>query len=221
MTMPTDEFLNSRLGDPATLAAVAAQEYGRARWVSRHPLVAFGLLPLPAALLLIVATTLLLGLAVSGIGWAVAGDVEKLPRPALVALAYTAAWSVRLVPFTVLAVLFTRLYLRCQVSRWWFAAAAAQVLVVAGSIISLIQYSDEPGRSAWLIGLAWAPFPVDGRWGLPFLHLVGWMQLVQVIVPVAVGALVFRAARLRRLTLADDNCIRVREARPATRRDEL
>lgn len=193
----TDDTRTERLGEPAALAARADEEYRRARWTSRHPLLVFGLLPLPAVLLAFAATALLLGLTAWGVGWVAAGDVDNLPRPARVALAYAAAWGVRFVPFAILAVLFTRLYLRSRVSRWWFVTAAAQVLAVAGSMISLIRYSDEPGQSQWMIGFAWAPIPLGDGWALPFVSFVGWMQAVQVLVPVAVGALVFRAARRR------------------------
>jgi hypothetical protein len=113
----TDDVMATRLGEPAALAAAAAEEYRRARWASQRPQVAFGLLPLPATLLVFAATVLLLGLAAYCVGWAVAGDVDDLPRPALVALAFALAWVVRFVPFAVLAALFTRLYLRSRVSR--------------------------------------------------------------------------------------------------------
>jgi hypothetical protein len=198
----TDDELNARLGEPAALATQAAEEYRRARWTSRHPLLVFGLLPLPATLLVFAATVLLFGLTASILGWVLVGDVDNLPRPMLVAFAYAVAWGVRFVPFVVLAVLFTRLYLRSRVSRWWFAAAAIQILLVAGSMISLINYSDEPGKSQWMIGFAWAPMPVGDGWTLPFLNAVGWMQAVQLVVPVAVGALVFRAARRKQDALA-------------------
>ena len=198
----TEDALNARLGDPAALAAQAAEEYRRSRWASRHPLLVFGLLPLPATLLVFMATLLLFGLAAYGIGWVVAGDVDDLPRPALVAFAYSVAWGVRFVPFVVLAVLFTRLYLRSRVSRWWFATAAAQILIVAGSMISLIRYSDEPGQSQWMLGFAWVPMPLATGGPCRSSTLVGWMQVVQVVVPVAVGALLFRAARRKQAALA-------------------
>jgi hypothetical protein len=200
-SMMTDDALNKRLGEPAALATWAAEEYRRARWTSRHPVLVFGLLPLPTILLAFAATVLALWLAVSGVGW-VAGDLDNLSRPTRVALVYTAAWSVRFVPFALVAVLFTRLYLRSRVNRWWFAAAAAQVLLVAGSMMSLMNYSDEPGQSQWVIGFACVPVPVGEGWSLPFLNLVGWSQVLQVIVPVAIGALVFSTARRRQIALA-------------------
>jgi len=109
----------------------------------------FGLLPLPATVLIVAATVLLLGLTVYIIGGAVAGSVDNLPRSALVVLTYALAWAVRLLPFAVSARLFTRVYLRSRVNRWWFITAAAQVLLVAGSTVSLINYSDEPGQSQY------------------------------------------------------------------------
>jgi hypothetical protein len=198
----TDEVLNERLGAPAALAAGAAEEYRRARWTSRHPLVVFGLLPLPATLLVFAATVFALALAVYVVGWVTAGDVSDLPRPALVVLTSAMAWAVRFLPFGVLALLFTRLYVRSRVSRWWLVTAAAQVLVVAGSTISMINYRDEPGQSQYILGFALAPSPGGDGWTLPFLSLVGWSQVMQVIVPVAVGTFMYRAAHRRRAALA-------------------
>jgi hypothetical protein len=196
----TDDVLNERLGRPAELAAHAAEEYRRARWASRHPLLVFGLLPLPATVLAFAAT--MLAVWVTGEGLAlVLGDVDQLPRPAVVALAYTVAWGVRFVPFVMVAVLFTRVYLRSRVSGWWFAVGAAQVLLVAGSFFSSVHYSDEPGGSTWQVGFAWLPVPLQDGWAMPLLTLVGWAQLAQILMPVAVGVLMVRAARRKQAAL--------------------
>lgn len=202
MLMQTEDVLNARLGDPEMLAAKAAEEFRRTRWTSRHPLLVFGLLPLPVTLFVFVTTLVLFGLAAYCIGWLIAGDVGQLPRPVVVALAYSAAWGVRFAPFVLLVVLFSRLHLRSQVSRWWLATAAVQVLVVAGSLVSSVQYSSEPGRSAWILGFAWMPVPHGDGWALPFLNLIGWMQALQIAVPLAVGALVFHASHRRQVALA-------------------
>lgn len=198
MMMPTEDDLNARLGDPEILAAQASEEYRRSRWASRHPLLVFGLLPLPITLVVVIATLVLFGLVAYGIDWL----VDDLPRPAVVALAYSAAWGVRFLPFVLLVVLFSQLYLRSQVSRWWLATAAAQVLVVAGSLVSSIQYNSEPGQSAWILVFAWMPVPLGDGWALPFLNSVGWMQALQIAVPLAVGALVLHASHRRQVALA-------------------
>ncbi|QEL20448.1 hypothetical protein [Limnoglobus roseus] len=198
----TDDVLIARVGEPTVLAARAAEDYRRARWSSRHPLLAFGLLPLPATVLAFAATVLAFGVAANVGAWLTVGDTDLLPRPAMVALAYGLAWGVRFVPFVLLAVLFTRLYVRGRVSRWWFAAAGAQVLTVAGSLVSAIQFRDDPGQSTWTLGVAWLPVPLHDGWALPFLSLVGWAQVAQVAVPLGVGALMVRAARRRQAVLA-------------------
>jgi hypothetical protein len=202
----TEDVLNERMGTPAALAALAAQaaeEYRRSRWTSRHPLVVFGLLPLPATLLAFVLNGLLLvllELVAYVIGSALAVDFENLPRASLVAIVYACAWSFRFLPFVLLAFLFTRLYLRARVNRWWYVVAATQILFVAGTVISAIRYSEEPGQSAWLIGFTWATVP-PGEWYPPLPYLFGWGQVLQVIVPVAVAAQLFRIARRRQAAL--------------------
>ncbi len=198
----TDDQIEARLGRPAELAAHAAEEYRRARWASRHPLLAFGLLPLPATVLVFAAAALVLVLAAEVLGLAIGGDVDRLPRPVVAALAYGVAWAVRFVPFALVAVLYTRVYLRGSVSRWWFAAAAAQVLLAAGLFVSSLHYSDVPGESTWTMGFALRSVPLGDGWSLPFVHFAGWAQVAQVLVPVAVGVLMVRAARRRQVLLA-------------------
>mgnify|MGYP001032843337 CR=1 FL=1 len=193
----TDDQIEVRLGRPAELAAHAAEEYRRARWASRHPLLVFGLLPLPATVLVFVATMLVLWLPAAGLCLAFGGE-DQVPRPAAAAFVYGASGSLQFAPFALVAVLFTRVYLRGRVSRWWFAVAAAQVLLVAGSFMSSFHYSDE---STWTVGFAWFPVPLEDGWAMPALNLIGWVQVVQVLVPVAVGVLMVRAARRRQAVL--------------------
>jgi hypothetical protein len=196
----TEDVLNERIGAPAALAVQAAEEYRRSRWTSRHPLAVFGLLPLPATLLAFALTgilLILLELIAYAIGSAMAVDFENLPRASLVAIEYAWVLSLRFFPFAILAFLFTRLYLRTRVNPWWYVAAATQILFVAGTFISAIRYSEVPGRSAWLIGFTWAPVPPE--WHPP--SLFGWAQALQVIVPVAVAACLFRIARKRQAAL--------------------
>ena len=107
-SMQTEDVSNTRLGDPAALAEQAAMEYRRSRWASRHPLLAFGVLPLPAILLAMVATLLLFDLAAESILWWFADAAGELPRSAMIVFAYAMAWSVRFVPFVLLAAAFTR-----------------------------------------------------------------------------------------------------------------
>jgi hypothetical protein len=196
----TEDVLNERIGAPAALAVQAVEEHRRSRWTSRHPLVVFGLLPLPATLLAFALSGLLLvllELIAYAIGSALAVDFENPPPALLVAIEYAWVWGFRFLPFVILAFLFTRLYLRTRVNRWWYVAAATQILFVAGTFISAIRYSEVPGQSAWLIGFTWAPVP-PGEWYQPFPNLFGWAQVLQVSVPVAAAAHLFRIARRSR-----------------------
>ena len=54
----------TKMGDPAEVAAVAVEQYRRTGWVRRHPLFTFGLTPLPLILVAFVASVLLLELVI-------------------------------------------------------------------------------------------------------------------------------------------------------------
>ena len=189
----TDDLLDERLGRPAELAARAAGDYRRSTWVARHPFWVFALLPLPAALAVSVAALLLgfLGLlGVQPVVWLFAYPSGELPRWAVVGATYGLVWFVGIVPPVLLAAFFSRLYVRHSVSLRWFVTAAAQVLLFVGSLLSIFHQSDQPGQSRYMLEFAFVPRPTTGGWGLPLLHEVGWMQLIQVLATVAVGGLI-------------------------------
>src|SRR5262245_51280339 len=52
--MANEANADARLGTPADVAAVAATEYARCGWFRRHPVVAFGLLPVPVTMMCLV-----------------------------------------------------------------------------------------------------------------------------------------------------------------------
>ena len=198
----TEEVLNKRLGEPVELATQAAELSRRATWVGRHPLMVFALLPVPIALAVMIGVEIVIGLTFEAIAVFVAGGSDHVSRSTIVTFAYGMSWAIRYVPFMILAALFTRLYTRHHVNRWWFGVAALQILVIAGSFISKIQYSDVPGESMFIVGLACVPMPTGDGWQLPFLNMVGWTQLAQVLVPIAVGGFVMGMARRRDTNLA-------------------
>jgi len=198
----TDDVLNERLGRPTDLAAHAAEQSRRATWVARHPAAVFALLPVPAAILALIATLVLYAIVAQGVAEVSAGGFEDLPRPTTVALAYGLTWAIRFAPFVMLAALFARLAVRSRVSRRWLGVAAAQVLLLAGSMVASITVSDVPWQSSISLAFLWFPYPDDDGWRLPFLAAVGWTQVGQVLVPVAVAALIVRAARRRDATPA-------------------
>ena len=193
----TEEVLNKRLGEPVELATQAAEQSRRATWVGRHPLMVFTLLPMPIAVAVMIGVEVIVGVSFEVLAVLIAGGEEQVSRSTIVTFAYAMMWAVRYVPFVLLAALFTRLYTQHHVNRWWFAAAAVQILVLAGSLISQINYSETPGQSQQILGLALMPLPMGAGWGLPFLSMVGWIQLSQILVPVAVGGFMLWATRRR------------------------
>lgn len=198
----TEEQVESRLGAPTELADHAAEEYRRGRFTSRHPWLVFGLLPIPAMLLLSVVTVTVVALALRGLGEVLTPAAEEMPRPYVETAAYLMAGTLRFIPFAILAGLFTRAYVRSRVRRTWYVVAVAQVLLIAGSLVSIIHYNIEPGQSTWTIGLAW--MPVDTGYGvtLPFMKYMSWMQVIQMIVPACIAVLMLRLAQRRQMALS-------------------
>jgi hypothetical protein len=190
----------SKMGDPAAVAAGAAEQYRRAGWVRRHPLLTFGLTPLPVVLATFVGMVLVLELSALAFAELLYGDAEQIPRAHIVRLMYGFNYCVRFLPFAVITAWFTRMYLRSGVSVWWYATGVGQVLLIAGTLVSEIYLRDEPGQSTWMVGFAWMPVPIsDGQWVLPYLPKVGWPQLAQLAAPLAVVGALFALARRREL----------------------
>lgn len=192
--MTTDETeCAARLGPPERVAAVAAAEYRRAGWVRRHPLLVFGLAPVPALVVGLVVPILVLELAIGAAALVFGVDLDDPPRGVAVAAAFTLNYASRFLPFVLVMAGFTRLYLRSGVRWGWYAAAAGQVLFLAATYMSAVVLRDEPGQSQWMIGFAW--LAVLGGQG--FLGLIGWTQLAQLAAPLAVGWVMVRVARRR------------------------
>ena len=198
----TDDMLNKRLGEPVELATHAAEQSRHATWVGRHPLMIFALLPVPISVAVMIGVEIMVGLTLEVLAVLAAGGSEYVSRSTVITMAYGNMWAIRYVPFMLLAALFTRLYTRHHVNRWWFGVASVQILALAGSLISQIHYSETPGQSHQILGLALMPLPLGAGWGLPYLSMVGWIQLTQILVPVAVGGFMLWATRRRDAVLA-------------------
>jgi hypothetical protein len=177
-TMATEAAIAERMGDPGELAAAASAPYRGTRWVRRHPLLVFGLAPLPAILLGVALYTLAL-VAVGYGAIAVGYDEDSFSRTAATALVY----GMGFIPFPAVAVILGRLVVRCGVSRWWAVAALAQVTLLAGFATVQLTWSDLPGQSQLMVGFR-AP-------------LSGWRQAAQLVLPLVAGWLVIRAAGRR------------------------
>lgn len=186
----TDVEMESRMGSPEELAAGAAADYRRAAWVRRHPLLVFGVAPVPVVLLGMMVYLL----SFAAIGYVVdavthdRGGLESIPRNIIVPVATGFTYSIRFVPFLALAVVFGYLATRYRVRGWWLFAAVVQVAILAGAATAQLDRSDLPGQSQLSVGL-----------GTP---LTGWLQAIQLLLPLAIGCLFLRAMVRRARAIA-------------------
>lgn len=166
------------MGAPAELAAVAGAEHGRGGWVRRHPVLVFGLAPVPVA----AACAVLYGAVLVAAGYA--AGVGGLATDATARAAATAlVYGVAFVPFALAALVLARLWTGARIGRGWALAALAQVALVAGAATVQLTWSDLPGQSQLALGLS-----------VPFAAA---RQGVQVALPLLVGLAVVWAARRR------------------------
>ncbi|MFO0843887.1 MAG: hypothetical protein U0797_16070 [Gemmataceae bacterium] len=177
--------LEAALGRPEVVAAGAAEQYRRAGWVRRHPVVVFGLAPLPAAVAGL-ALYLLLAVGVAWVGGKVFGEPSGETRAVLGRLLAAYAFTVGLVPFALCALLFGRLATRHGVGRWWLALAVVQVALIAWAVISTVSLSDVPGKSSFMLGLRFPPWGGLDSWAALF-SMAGGLPLMQFVLPLVVG----------------------------------
>jgi hypothetical protein len=167
--------MSERMGMPAHLADLAKHEYRKAGLIARYPAVAFLVLPLPTAVLSVVACTLLLsGLAwITGFLTALENRQPDLPLSASSQFLLDAfCVTIRFAPFVVAAGLFAWLSRRAGVSGWWCLASCVLVGVLAGAFNCQLQIPVDGGKGALSMGLG---FPWSGP------------QYVQLAVPLIFG----------------------------------
>jgi hypothetical protein len=175
----TEADVSRVMGTPEGLADATAGAHRPATWVRRHPLIVFGLAPVPIAVL----GTAVYMLAAWAVGSAVAAgyncEIEEIPRGVLVPMATVFSYSIGFVPFLALAAAFGWLGVRCRARAWWLAAAVVQVALLASSATTELHPSDLPGASQLIIALN--------------LPLMGWRQAAQLLIPALIGGVYLRA----------------------------
>ena len=181
LTEGADMEVERRMGDPAAVAA-AVEHRG---WVRRHPVLVFGLAPVPAVLLAAACYILALGglgyavdLALGGLGYALGEASSTLPEGVARSAADALFYGVAFVPFLGVALTIGWLAVRSGAGGWWVVAALAQVVLLAGLVRVQSTWSDLPGQSTVMLGV-----------GFP---LTGWRQAAQMLLPLALGWLVLR-----------------------------
>jgi len=183
----TEIAVERKMGYPEDVATLAIGEYRRAAWIRRHPLLAFGLAPIPITILGVVLYILLAGAVayvVAEIGFG--GGFSSLPRDRLESAASAFIDTVGFVPFLGAVVVFGWVAIRNRLSAWWLAVAVAQVALLAGAATAQLKYSNLPGQSQLTLGV-----------GFPWSD---WQQVVQLLLPLAIGAVFLRMANRRLAT---------------------
>ena len=156
--------LERRMGAPAAVAAAVE----RGGWVRRHPLLVFGLAPVPALLLAAVCYMLVL----AGLGYAF-GEEGAPPEGIVRFTAEALLYGIAFVPFLAVAAGFGWLAVRSRASGWWAVVALGQAVTLAAVMTVRSTWSDLPGQSQLIVGV-----------GLPF---TGWRQAAQMLLPLALG----------------------------------
>lgn len=178
--MATEEEMELRMGDPKQLALAATKEHWRAGWIGRHPLLVFGLGPVPAIILAVTGYML----AFTALGYAIAAIVEDenaAPEGIARFIADALFYGIAFVPFLVVTVVVGWLAVRSRVAGWWAVAAMAQVAILAGLLRVQSIWSDVPEQSQLILGV-----------GVP---LMGWRQAAQMLLPLALGWFALRRRR--------------------------
>lgn len=183
-----DADWEQRMGSPGELAAAAAAAHRRSGWVRRHPLVVFGLAPVPAMLLAVTCYVFVFPVLGYAIGAAVGADGEVPPAGFARSAADVFFYGVAFVPFLGVAAALGWLAVRSGSPRWWAAAAVAQVAAVAGLLRVQSTWGDLPEQTQLLLAI-----------GTP---LAGWRQAAQMLLPLALGWLVLRRRRAQPCALA-------------------
>ncbi len=145
--MTIESMVEAKLGGPSEVAALAESEARRGGWVRRHPLLVFGLAPLPMAVLALILADVPALLTV----WALGGLPYWVTVWAMVAVAEVVT---PFVPFVLAGAWLGRLSRR-GVSRAWLVVGVGQLALVAGALVSAIRVGGAPGESSWGLALGW------------------------------------------------------------------
>jgi len=181
--------VESRLGQPEVLASAAVANRRQSSVFGRHPIWSFLIAPIPLVLvawitLFFVCFGVLEALPwLFGSNYAIEGRaVRDWPSP-LIYLVRSVEVTMRFVPPAVAAALLCWCARRGGMSWRWTTAACLLVALIAGALLVQLNLPAEPGPGNFLLGFGF------GLW------MYRWVNLVQLLVPLAVGALFLWNAR--------------------------
>ena len=164
-----------RLGPPGQVAAAAADEYRRARFSRRHPVLMFVVLPIVALPLLWAASVVLLILVAKLLGIETGQVVTGGPawQWANTVLPY-ATVALLIVPLAVAATFFCRLAARAGVSWRWSLSACALLAVLGGAAMTQFVLPTETTKGMFQFGFSISKHPSAS-------------QMLQFLLPLSIG----------------------------------
>jgi len=166
-----------RLGSPGQVAASAAQEYRKARFSQRHPVLMFVVLPVLSLPVLWFAslTCIVLLMGVLGIESGKVDTGGMVWRFANACLPYTVL-ALLVLPAAASAAFFARLASRAQVNWKWLAAASLMIAVLGGlaAIDIMLPTMHERGRLMFGFSLSKHPSASQLLQFLLPLAICGW-----------------------------------------------
>lgn len=178
-SVQVDERIESRLGQAEVLVAAALANRRQASVFGRHPIVSFVLAPIPVVVLSWLGCLFLCFGLLKMIGWLL-GDTYVFEGravrdyPAVLIYAMNAMVSVmRFLPPAVATALLCWCANRAGMSWRWTATVSGLIGSMSGALIVQLTLPVEPGTGQLVLSLG---FPVHQ-----------WINLIQFLVPVAVG----------------------------------
>jgi hypothetical protein len=178
--MVVTEGIQSRLGRPEVLVAAALANRRQASIFGRHPILSFVVAPIPVAILSWIAFLFVCFGLMEIVGWLLGEEYAIDGRavrdwPAVLVYAMNAmVIAVRFLPPTMATALLCWCANRAGMSWRWTLTACGLVALVACAVMVQVKLPAEPGQGQFLLGLE-----------LPVHH---WINLIQFLVPIAVGA---------------------------------
>jgi uncharacterized membrane protein len=180
-TMSTETNILSRLGEPNQVADAAIQTYRLRTFFGRHPFAKFWVFAVsPVAAMFLVFVLLFLGVlafyAICGINGVKNCAVGIDPT----ALAWAMSILTTILPAALLTILYCRWAKRFGIGQRWMLVSSGVLAVIAMLSYQSVTLSDVPGQSQLTLGFSLPP---------------GFMQCIQLIVPLAIGFWFVRRTR--------------------------
>jgi hypothetical protein len=183
--MTNDQAVLSRLGQPGQIAEAAVAAYRQRTFLGRHPSARFWVFAV-SPLAAMFSAFLLMCLGIVGLVAVCEKCGVRLADKSLLGglnpsiLNWGFALLTTILPAALLTLLYCRFARRFEIGKKWMIASCFALALVAMLPFQNIAISDIPGKSMLSIGLGFPP-------GIP--------QLLQLLVPLAVGVWFLRRSR--------------------------